>query len=126
MITQKQIYKCNVCGNVLEVLYAGGGDVSCCNQEMELLAEKNDDTGMEKHVPVIETTANGVKIKVGSVTHPMEENHYIAVIEMDDGKTEQKAYLKPGDTPEAEFTTNADIGEISAREYCTVHGLWKS
>lgn len=126
MIAQKQVYKCKVCGNVVEVIYVGGGVLSCCNQDMELLAEKTDDTGREKHVPVIEKTAGGIKIKVGSIAHPMEENHYIAMIEMDDGNIEQKTYLKPGDAPEAEFATSADIGNISAREYCTVHGLWKS
>ncbi len=126
MIAQKQIYKCNVCGNMVEVLYVGGGELTCCNQAMELLAEKNDDTGMEKHVPVIEETTDGVIVKVGSVAHPMEESHYIAVIEISDGDTEQKAFLQPGDAPEARFVTIANLSSISAREYCTVHGLWKS
>jgi superoxide reductase len=103
MVELKQIYKCNVCGNIVEVLHVGGGQLVCCGQPMELLKEKTEDVGKEKHVPVIEETETGVIVKVGSVPHPMEGNHYIEWIEViDDGRSYRK-FLKPGDKPEAEF-----------------------
>jgi superoxide reductase len=124
MTEQKQIYRCNVCGNIVEVLHAGVGQLVCCGQPMELLQEKTEDVGLEKHVPVIEKTESGVKVKVGSVPHPMEENHYIEWIEViADGRTYRK-FLKPGDNPEAEFEIKTE--GIVAREYCNIHGLWKS
>jgi len=91
---------------------------------MELLKEKTEEEGQEKHVPLIEKTEKGIKIKVGSVPHPMEENHYIEWIELiADGKV-YREFLKPGNKPEAEFEIEAE--KVEAREYCTVHGLWKS
>jgi superoxide reductase len=124
MTEQKQIYKCNICGNIVEVLHAGVGQLVCCGQPMELLMEKTADVGLEKHVPVIEKVGNNVKVKVGSVSHPMEQNHYIEWIEIiADSKTCRK-FLKPGDKPEAEFEVMAE--KIEAREYCNIHGLWKS
>jgi superoxide reductase len=120
----KQVYKCNVCGNVVEVLHAGVGELVCCGQPMELMKEKTEDIGQEKHVPVIEKTENGVKVKIGSVPHPMEEKHYIEWIEITaDGRNCRK-FLKPGEKPEAEFEIKAE--KIQAREYCNVHGLWRS
>ena len=119
-----QIYKCGVCGNMVEVVHASVGELVCCNQPMNLLTENTTDAATEKHVPVIEKTANGVKIKVGSVAHPMEEKHYIEWIQvMVDGKNCRK-FLKPGDVPEAEFEITGK--DISAREYCNLHGLWKA
>jgi len=124
MDTQKQIYKCNVCGNIIEVLHVGGGQLVCCGKPMELLQEKTQDVGNEKHVPVIEKTDRGVRVKVGSIPHPMEEKHYIEWIEIiADGRYCRK-FLKPGDKPEAEFEVKAE--NITAREYCNLHGLWKS
>jgi superoxide reductase len=124
MDTQKQIYKCNICGHIVEVLHPGIGQLVCCGQPMEPLKEKIQDIGLEKHVPVIEKTANGVRVKVGSIPHPMEEKHYIEWIEIiADGKYCRK-FLKPGDKPEAEFEVKAE--NITAREYCNIHGLWKS
>ena len=124
MTQQNQIYKCNICGNITQVLHTGAGELVCCGQPMELLTEKTEDTGAEKHVPIIETTENGVKIKVGSIAHPMEEAHYIEWIQIiADGQAMRK-YLKPGDAPEAEFPVKAD--SIIARAYCNVHGLWRS
>jgi superoxide reductase len=118
-----QVYKCTICGNIVLVLHAGGGTLVCCGKPMELQLEKTSDIGQEKHVPVIERTPNGIRVKVGSVPHPMEEKHYIEWIEVTaDGATCRK-FLKPGDKPEAEFAIKADI--ISAREYCNLHGLWK-
>jgi superoxide reductase len=119
-----QVYKCKICGNIVEVLHTGIGTLVCCGQPMELLSEKASDVGLEKHVPVVEKTAHVVKVKVGSVPHPMEEKHYIEWIQIiADGKYCRK-FLKPGDAPEAEFDIKAE--NISAREFCNVHGLWKS
>ena len=124
MTKMNEVYKCNVCGNIVEVLHTGVGELVCCGQPMENLAEKSKDEGMEKHVPVIEKTEKGFMVKVGSVPHPMEEKHYIEWIELlADGKAYRK-FLKPGEAPEAEFCIDAK--EVSAREYCNVHGLWKS
>ncbi|MDH5754874.1 MAG: desulfoferrodoxin [Candidatus Bathyarchaeota archaeon] len=124
MTEQKQIYRCNICGNIVEVLHAGVGQLVCCGQPMELLTEKTEDVGLEKHVPIIEKVGNKVKVKVGSVPHPMEQKHYIEWIEIiADGRVYRK-FLKPRDKPEAEFEITAD--KIEAREYCNIHGLWKS
>ena len=124
MVQLKEIYKCTVCGNIVEVVHASDGELVCCGQPMELLIEKLVDVGNEKHVPVIEKTANGVKVKVGSIPHPMEEKHYIEWIELMADESVYRKYLKPGDKPEAEFFVAAK--KLSAREYCTIHGLWKS
>ncbi len=120
----REVYKCEICGNIVEVLHAGVGQLVCCGQPMKLLEEKTEDEGREKHVPVIEKTEDGVKVKVGSVPHPMEEKHYIEWIEViADGDVHRK-WLKPGEKPGAEFCIQSD--NISARELCNVHGLWKS
>jgi len=100
------------------------GTLVCCGQPMQLLEEKVEDVGKEKHVPVIEKTDTGVKVKVGSIPHPMEENHYIEWIELTAGDETFIKFLKPGEAPEVEFEVKA--GKLTAREYCNVHGLWKS
>lgn len=124
MTVQKQVYRCNVCGNITEVLHAEDGELVCCGQPMELLQEKTTDAGLEKHVPVIESTDSGTKVKVGDIPHPMEENHYIEWIEVITDGDGCRKFLKPGDKPEAEFAIRAQ--ETIAREYCSLHGLWKS
>jgi superoxide reductase len=119
-----EIYRCNVCGNMVEVVHASTGQLVCCNQPMELLKENTTDAAQEKHVPVIEKTAKGFLVKVGSVPHPMEESHYIEWIELlADGRSYMR-FLKPGDAPEAEFTIDAE--SVTAREFCNLHGLWRS
>ena len=124
MTKMYEIYKCKICGNIVEVLHTGVGQLVCCGQPMELLKEKTEDVGQEKHVPVIEKTETGIKVKVGSVPHPMEEKHYIEWVEIiADGRVYKK-FLKPGDKPEAEFEIKA--AKIEAREYCNIHELWKS
>ena len=124
MTVIRQIYRCNICGNMVEVLHAGKGQLVCCGKPMELLTEKTTDVGLEKHVPVIEKTTTGFKVKVGSVPHPMEEKHYIEWIELiADGKAYRK-FLNPSEKPEVEFKLKAE--KVWAREYCNVHGLWKS
>lgn len=124
MTEVKQIYKCNICGNIVEVLHVGVGQLVCCGQPMELLKEKTKDVGLEKHVPVIEKSNGKIKVKVGSVSHPMEDKHWIEWIELvADGKVYRK-FLNPGDSPEADFEIEAE--NITAREYCNLHGLWKT
>jgi len=125
MTAVREVYKCNICGNIVEVLHAGVGELVCCNQPMELLVEKAEDTGQEKHVPVIEETKKGVKVKVGSVPHPMEESHRIEWIEVLTNNWVIRKHLKAGEDPEAEFLVKK--GDVKlAREHCNVHGLWKS
>lgn len=124
MIEKKQVYKCEVCGNIVEVLTVGGGVLTCCDQPMKLLEEKTQDQGQEKHVPVIEKTETGVKVKVGSIPHPMEEEHFIEWIEVLTTEKACRRFLNPGEKPEAEFEIKAE--NITAREYCNLHGLWKS
>ncbi|MCW1949701.1 MAG: desulfoferrodoxin [Candidatus Shapirobacteria bacterium] len=124
MTTKNQIYRCSVCGNIVEVIYAGNGELVCCGQPMELLQGKTEDTGFEKHLPVIERSENTVTVKIGSVPHPMEEAHYIELIEIIADDKVYKKFLKPGDAPEAVFEISAD--SIAARAYCNVHGLWQT
>jgi superoxide reductase len=122
MTKKLEIYKCSVCGNITMVVHASGGTLVCCGKPMELQMEKTDDTGKEKHVPVIEKSATGVLVKVGSVTHPMEEKHYIEWIEVTSGKNLSVVGLIPGEKPEAEFCTADTSAKV--RAYCNVHGLW--
>ncbi len=124
MAKQLSIYKCEVCGNIVELLHEGKGELVCCGKPMKLFVENTVDAAREKHVPVIEKTSTGVKVKVGSVAHPMVEEHYIEWIEIiADGKA-YRQFLKPGDAPEATFAIQAN--NIIAREYCNLHGLWKA
>lgn len=124
MAERMEVYKCDVCGNIVEVLHAGKGQLVCCNEPMKQMKENIVDASLEKHVPVIEKVANGIKVKVGSVPHPMEEKHYIEFIELIvDGKV-CRQYLSPGQAPEAFFTVTGD--KVTAREYCNMHGLWKA
>ena len=124
MTKKLQIYKCEVCGNMVEMIHEGQGELVCCGQPMKLFVENTVDAAQEKHVPVVEKTADGVKVKVGSVPHPMEEKHYIEWIEIiADGKA-YRQFLRPGETPEATFCI--DAAQVTAREYCNIHGLWKA
>jgi len=124
MTERLQVYKCEVCGNIVEVLHTGKGQFVCCNQLMKLMKENTVDAAKEKHVPVVEKTDKGYKVKIGSVAHPMEEKHHIEWIELvADGKA-YRQFLNPGDIPEAEFEIEAK--EVSVREYCNLHGLWKT
>jgi superoxide reductase len=123
MAERLQVYKCEVCGNIVEVLHEGKGELVCCGEPMKLMVEGAVDAAKEKHVPVVEKTADGIKVKVGSAPHPMEEKHYIEWIEIiADGKA-YRQFLKPGEAPEATFPIDAQ--QVTAREYCNIHGLWK-
>jgi superoxide reductase len=123
MAEKLQVYKCEACGNIVEVIHGGGGELVCCGEAMVLLVENTVDAAKEKHVPVIEKVAGGIKVKVGQVAHPMEEKHYIEWIEIiADGKA-YRQFLNPAEAPEATFLIEAD--NVTAREYCNLHSLWK-
>lgn len=124
MAKRLEIYKCEHCGNIVEVVHAGGGQLVCCGQPMKLVAENTVDASKEKHVPVIEKVDDGYKVTVGSVLHPMEEKHYIEWIELIAGDKTYRRFLQPMDIPEAIFKVDAD--QVTAREYCNIHGLWKA
>jgi len=139
MTQLNQIYKCNVCGNMVEVLHTGVGQLVCCGQPMELMAERTQEIGesaygenlaiLEKHVPVIEKIGDGLRIVIGEKPHPMQDNHYIEWIEIiytapdETGPITAKKFLKPSQAPQAEF--NVSPGAFTARAYCNIHGLWK-
>jgi superoxide reductase len=117
-----EVYKCEVCGNMTTVVHASGGTMVCCGKPMTLLQEKTNDQGKEKHVPVVENSAKGIMVKVGSVPHPMEEKHFIEWIEVRSGNTVYVRRLLPGEKPEGGFcVTDTDV---KVRAYCNVHGLW--
>lgn len=123
MTQRLQIYKCETCGNIVEMVHAGNGELVCCGQPMKLFTENTVDAAKEKHVPVKEFVDGGLKVKVGSVAHPMEEKHYIEWVEIISGDKVYRQFLKPGEAPEAVFKVD---GDWTAREYCNLHGLWKS
>ncbi len=124
MAEKLQVYKCEACGNIVEVLHGGGGELVCCGEPMKLMVENTVDAAKEKHVPVIEKVDGGVKVKVGSVAHPMEESHYIEWVEIIADGEAYRQFLNPGEAPEATFCIKAE--QITAREYCNLHGLWKA
>lgn len=124
MAEKLQVYKCEACGNIVEVVHGGSGELVCCGEPMVLLVENTVDAAKEKHVPVIEKVAGGIRVKVGKVAHPMEEKHHIEWIEIiADGKA-YRQFLKPGEAPEATFSIEAV--KVTAREHCNLHGLWKA
>jgi len=123
MAEKLEVYECKICGNLVEVLRGGKGELVCCGEPMEKLTAKTADAGMEKHVPVIEKNDTGYKVKIGSIPHPMEQEHYIEWIELlADGRA-YRQFLSPGQAPEATFAIEA--AEVSAREHCNKHGLWE-
>ncbi|MCX7857520.1 MAG: desulfoferrodoxin [Deltaproteobacteria bacterium] len=124
MTNRYEIYKCNICGNIVEILHSGKGQLVCCNQPMELMKENTVEASYEKHIPVLGIDGENVEVRVGSVPHPMEESHYIEWIEiLNDGRL-LRQFLKPKDEPKAQFKEKGE--NITAREYCNLHGLWKS
>lgn len=123
MTKRLEIYKCEVCGNIVEMLHEGAGQLVCCGRPMRLFKENTVDAAKEKHIPVISKVDDGFKVAVGSVAHPMEEKHYIEWIELVADGRAYRQFLKPGDAPEAVFDINAT--QLMAREYCNLHGLWK-
>jgi superoxide reductase len=119
-----EIYKCNACGNIVEVLTGGEGELVCCGETMILVMENTVDAALEKHVPVIEKNSDDVKVKVGDIPHPMEDNHFIEWIELIAQGQIHRQYLDPGEAPEAEFAVGGN--RLTARGYCNLHGLWKA
>lgn len=124
MPSRLEVYKCTHCGNIVEVLHGGKAPLICCGEPMKLLREGQSDGATEKHVPVIEKTENGYKVTVGSVAHPMTEEHWIEWIELIADGISYKKFLNPGEAPVAEFCVKAD--KVTAREFCNLHGLWKA
>jgi superoxide reductase len=124
MTNRLQVYRCDKCGNIVEVVHASVGELVCCGQPMRLLEENTTDAATEKHVPVVERTADGIKVRVGDVAHPMEEKHFIEWIELTAGDETHIAFLAPGMAPEATFAVQAK--DVTVREYCTIHGFWKA
>ncbi|HHY34052.1 MAG TPA: desulfoferrodoxin [Firmicutes bacterium] len=125
MTVLNQVYRCSVCGNIVEIVHAGKGTLACCGKSMELLLEKSQqDDYSQKHVPVVAQAGDGVKVTVGSVPHPMEENHYIEWVEVLAGERVCRKALRPGDAPEVVFEGHGTGGTV--RAYCNLHGLWKA
>jgi superoxide reductase len=124
MAARLEVYKCEMCGNIVEVFHGGAGELVCCGKPMMLLKENTTDAAVEKHVPVKEETDHGVKVKVGSMPHPMDPDHYIEWIEVIAGGKVYTEFLKPGQAPEALFCLDAPIETM--REYCNKHGHWKA
>ena len=124
MTRKLEIYKCEICGNIVEMVHEGKGQLVCCGKPMVLMEENTTDAAKEKHVPVVEKIENGYKVKVGSAAHPMEDKHYIEWIELIAGDVAQRVFLNPGQEPEASFCT--DASSVTARAYCNLHGLWRS
>jgi superoxide reductase len=124
MTEMLQVYKCEVCGNIVEMLHTGAGELVCCGAPMKNYLENTVDAAKEKHVPVVEKIAGGFKVKVGSVPHPMEEKHYIEWIEVIANGKAYRQFLQPGQAPEATFEIKAE--KVVAREYCNLHGMWKA
>lgn len=124
MTKKNEVYKCSLCGNIVEVLHVGAGELVCCGQPMVLMSENTVDAAKEKHVPVITKVTDGYKVTVGAVPHPMEAKHWIEWIELIADGTIYRQNLNPGEAPEAMFFIKAD--KVTAREYCNLHGLWKA
>jgi len=124
MAEQYGIYKCEACGNIVEILHGSPGEELCCGQQMKKMVENTVDASLEKHVPVIEKIPGGYKVKIGSIPHPMVPEHYIEWIQLIAGDRSYRKFLKPGEAPEAEFKIDAE--QVTAREFCNIHLLWKS
>lgn len=124
MTERDQIYRCAICGNIVEVKHAGAGELVCCGQSMKLLAANVEDAAIEKHVPVEERTEEGIIVNVGEVDHPMTPEHYIEWIELVTENKTWTVYLAPGDAPRAIFDSTAE--SITVYAYCNLHGLWKA
>jgi len=124
MTKRSQVYRCEVCGNIVDVVHESAGELSCCDQPMKLYEENTTDAAQEKHVPVVEKVDGGYKVIVGSVAHPMDDDHLIEWIELLDGNDVLRHFLKAGEEPLALFRT--ETTNVTARAYCNKHGFWKS
>lgn len=124
MTELRQIYKCEICGNIVEVVHNAGGTLVCCGKQMVLKTENTQDAVVEKHVPVVEKIEGGIRVKVGEVEHPMQDVHHIEFIEVHTENKVYRKFLNPGGKPEAEFMLEEEV--VAVREYCNLHGLWKA
>lgn len=124
MAQRAQIFKCDTCGNIVEVVHGGPGALVCCGKTMQTVVQNTTDASKEKHVPVVEMLGDGIKVIVGSTIHPMEDKHFIEWIELNTDNGTYRQYLRPGQPPEAFFPVKART--VSVKEYCTLHGLWKA
>jgi len=124
MVKRLEVFKCEACGNIVEVVEGGDGELVCCGEPMKRMTENTVDAAKEKHVPVIESEPSGVHVTVGDVPHPMEEKHYIQWIELVAVGKAYRQFLEPGEPPRAFFPVDAE--KLTAREYCNLHGLWKA
>ena len=124
MTERLEIYRCEICDNVVEMQHGGMGELICCGEEMKLYEANTVDAAVEKHVPVVEKAEGGVRVKVGSVPHPMTEEHYIEWVQVIEGERTCRKYLKPGDAPEAVLCGEGP--NLTARAYCNLHGLWQA
>ncbi len=121
-----KFYKCNICGNLVELIIEGGGELVCCGEPMEELMPKQTEEGNEKHLPVVTAEGNNILVKVGSIEHPMTEAHYIQWIYINYNNKFQRIKLNSNDKPEAVFTVNEEFNTLEVYEYCNIHGLWKT
>lgn len=126
MTELNQVYKCEICGNMVEVVHASGGQLVCCGKPMTLVTENSVEASTEKHIPVIERKDGEVLVQVGSVAHPMLEEHHIEWIELITENRVYRKYLKAGDEPKASFKLCNSVTTFTVREYCNLHGLWKA
>ncbi len=124
MAQRNEVYKCDLCGNIVEVLAGAAGALACCGEDMKLLKENTVDAAVEKHVPVSSDSSEGLLVNVGSVDHPMTDDHYIEWVELISGDTTYSVFLNPGDKPQVCFP--ALEGDLTVRAYCNLHGLWKN
>jgi superoxide reductase len=126
MAKLNELYRCNVCGKIVEIVVEGNGQLDCCDENMELLKETREDGDPKRHIPIIERDGDNIIVKIGELPHPMIEEHHICLIELFVGDKIYKKLLNAGDEPKAVFEVCADINDLKAREYCNVHGLWNS
>lgn len=124
MTTVSEIYKCEACGNIIEVVHSGGGDLKCCERPMIKMEEKSGPEGQEKHLPVVENNGNNITVKVGSIPHPMENEHFIEWVELVTDKGVKRISLAPGQEPVAKFTVENGENIVKSRAFCNIHELW--
>ena len=124
MTKRNEVYKCSVCGNIVEVLHPAGGTLVCCGKPMELMKENTMEASEEKHIPVVEKVEGGYRVTVGSAPHPMTQEHHIEWIELETAEGTMRAFTKHCPQPVAFFSTAAKA--TSARAYCNLHGLWRA
>ena len=125
MCDNNKFYICEHCGNLIGMIHDAGVPMMCCGQKMTKLEPGIVEASAEKHIPVVEVSNNIVTVTIGSVDHPMVEEHYIGWIAIETEQGTQRKYLKPGEKPEAVFALAEGDKLVAAYEWCNLHGLWK-